>query len=200
MEHLEELNRQLFLSLNASLAPPGHMLGVAKLAANGLIFFVPALLAALWLWGDDRRRSAALKALVVIAAGLGVNRLIGLAWHHVRPQVSGLGQTYLSHAPDASFPSDHTTVFAAAGFALLKGETRWLGLTLLASGLVVGWARVFLGVHFPLDILGAFVVSYLLCYIVSLGWDRVGKNITGYCIRLYRVVLAPVIALGLIRR
>lgn len=200
MDRIETFNQQLFLYLNAAPTTPGYALDAARLVANGLIFLIPALLAAMWFWGGEQRRSAALKALVVIIASLAVNLLIGLVWYHARPLALGLGHTYFSHAPDASFPSDHATVFAAAGFALLKGETRLSGRILLAMGAVVGWARIFLGVHFPLDILGAFIVSYLVCYGVAPGWNRVGKNVTEYFTRIYRVILAPVIAMGWVRK
>ncbi|MEX8493621.1 phosphatase PAP2 family protein [Sphaerotilus sp.] len=59
------------------------------------------------------------------------------------------------HAPDASFPSDHGTVFSAVSLCLLlAGEWVW-GLAVLMVGMGVAWARVYLGVHFPLDMLGA---------------------------------------------
>jgi undecaprenyl-diphosphatase len=61
---------------------------------------------------------------------------------------------------DPGLPSDHVTVFSALGFAALwtQGPRRW-GLALLAAGLVVGWSRVFLGVHFPWDVLAALPVG-----------------------------------------
>ncbi|MCE9507410.1 MAG: phosphatase PAP2 family protein [Alphaproteobacteria bacterium] len=199
MDSIETLNRQLFLSLNAAPETAGWLIALAKFAANGLIFLLPLLLAGLWLWGNDSRRSSALRAIFTAAASLGVNFLIGMLWYHPRPLALELGHTYFHHALDASFPSDHATIFFAAGFALLQGGTRPIGFALLLTGALVGWARIFLGVHFPLDMLGALAVSAAVCFGVSLLWDKTGKNITGYCLRLYRVILAPLISLGWIR-
>jgi undecaprenyl-diphosphatase len=39
-----------------------------------------------------------------------INQVIILLWQHPRPFVIGLGHTYLAHAADSSFPSDHLTL------------------------------------------------------------------------------------------
>jgi len=199
MDSIEEFNRQLFLSLNASPETSVLMLGAAKFIANDLIFLIPLLLAGLWLWGDLPRRGAVLKAVLAMAVSLGGSFLIGLLWHHPRPLALELGRTYFDHALDASFPSDHATAFAAIGFASLKKETRQLGWAMLIVGAGVGWARIFLGVHFPADVLGAFAVAAAVCYGVSPAWNRAEKAVTGYCERLYRIIFAPLIAAGWIR-
>lgn len=71
----------------------------------------------------------------------------------------GLGQTFLPHTPDSSSPSDHATVFAGIGLTLLFGRAFRLAAAVLTIGFVVAWARVFLGVHFPLDMVGAVAVA-----------------------------------------
>ncbi|MBI3441998.1 MAG: phosphatase PAP2 family protein [Proteobacteria bacterium] len=198
--HLETLNRQLFLLLNATPETPGAVLSVAKMIASGLIVYVPLLLAFLWLWGNDQQRNASLRAAVALIIGLVANILIGKLWYHPRPLALNLGHTYLFHPLSASFPSDHTTAFAVVGFALLGGGMRvWGGVTLIA-GALVGWARIFLGVHFPFDILGAFVVSYLVCQGVSYIWPRVGNTLMAVSMRIYGSVMAPLIGRGWIRR
>lgn len=199
IEHIEAANRKLFLYLNASPMIPGYILQAAKLLANGLIFLVPLLLAGLWFWGNDERRNAVLKAIVVTIISLGIGFAIGIVWFHARPMALGLGNTYFYHTLDASFPSDHTTVFAAIGFSLLAAATRRWGYAMLAAAAAVGWSRVFLGVHFPLDILGAFVVSYLVARAVAPLWKKIGGSLTGYALRFYRFLLSPVIARGWIR-
>lgn len=113
----------------------------------------------------------------------------------------GLGHTFIPHAADASFPSDHASIFSAVALTLVFGYVRSLtGWAILALGMGVAWARIFLGVHFPFDMLGAVVVVCVVWMGLSLVWPLVGTTLTQQIERLYRVILARPIALGLIRR
>lgn len=42
---------------------------------------------------------------------------------------------------------------------------RWAGLLLAVLGLPVAWARIYLGVHFPLDMLGAAIAAALSAWL-----------------------------------
>jgi undecaprenyl-diphosphatase len=55
------------------------------------------------------------------------------------------------HAPDSSFPSDHTLVGVALAGALLFRAPR-VGVCLVTLAVLVGFARVAVGVHYPSDI------------------------------------------------
>lgn len=92
------------------------------------------------------------------------------------------------------------TVFAGVGLALLCDGAFWLGVATLIAGLGVAWARVFLGVHFPLDMLGAVGVAAGSYLISSPLWSRAGGAVTDWAERLYRTVLARLITVGWIRR
>jgi undecaprenyl-diphosphatase len=53
-----------------------------------------------------------------------------------------------------SFPSSHTAVTVAVVIALVPFLPRALAWVAIAYAVLVGWSRVYLGVHYPLDILG----------------------------------------------
>jgi len=57
-------------------------------------------------------------------------------------------------AHGTSFPSSHTAVTVAVVIALLPFLPRALAGVAIAYAVLVGWSRVYLGVHYPLDILG----------------------------------------------
>ena len=70
-------------------------------------------------------------------------------------------------ATDPSFPANPTAVgFAVAG-ALWKVSPR-LRYSLMALGLIVGFARVYVGVFYATDVIGAAVLGFALAYIA--GW------------------------------
>ena len=201
MNPLEAFNRALFLHLNADLATPAWQIRTAAFMADDLIYLIPLALVALWCWSGEKQRQLALKACLVALVALGVNQLIILGWPHPRSFMIGLGHTFIPHAADSSFPSDHATIFSAVGLTLVFGYARSLaGWAILALGMCVAWARIFLGVHFPLDMLGAVAIVCMVWMGVALVWPLIGIAVTRQMERLYRVILARPIALGFIRR
>lgn len=200
MNHIENLNQTLFLLMNAGEHTPVWLIRVAVVIADDLIYLIPLLLVALWLWGDIRIRGQAIRACLVVLLALGVNYGIGLIWPHPRPFMIGLGHTWTYHAPDSSFPSDHVTILTGIGLTLLLGGTARLAAAILMLDLAVAWARVFVGVHFPLDMVGAVAVASL-AYLITLPlWQIGGAGFTTYAEQLYRKIFARPIASGWVRR
>ncbi|OIR00375.1 putative undecaprenyl-diphosphatase YbjG [mine drainage metagenome] len=200
MNRIEAANRALFLHINGGGDTPRWLVNIAIGIADGLIYLIPILLLALWLWGGRTHRGLALKACLVTLAALGANQMIGALCWHPRPFMLGLGHAWLQHAADSSFPSDHMTVFAAIALTLLCGGALGLAAAVGAAGLAVAWARVFLGVHFPLDMAGAVLVAAGVCALVTPLWRRAENPVLTLAERLYRIFLAWPIAAGWIRR
>lgn len=65
-----------------------------------------------------------------------------------------------------SFPSGHTAFLATLGMAMFYTNKK-VGYTILVTALVVGFARVFAGVHFWYDILGGFILGILIALIID---------------------------------
>ncbi|AUA56799.1 Putative undecaprenyl-diphosphatase ybjG [Achromobacter spanius] len=200
MNALDALNHALFLSINADPATAAWQIQAALLLANRLILFVPAALVAMWLWGGQAQRSLALKALTSIGAALFISYLCGALWPQPRPFVLGLGHAFFPHKATSSFPSNHTIIIATFAFALIF-DRRWAGWgwAALLAALVVGTSRVYLGVHFPLDIAGGLILAPIVSAATAAVWNRVGAPLTQAAQALYRKLLAMPIARGWIR-
>jgi undecaprenyl-diphosphatase len=169
MEQLEQLNISLFQAINAATNVQGIGLWFAVFSAKYLIYVTVFALIGLWIWGDLKIRKTVVFAFLCSVIGIVIDWLIGMMYFHPRPFVLGLGHTLIYHAADSSFPSNHTTTLATLSFMFLWRESgrTVVGLLLLFIALWVGWARVYVGVHFPFDILGSFVVSLIATMIVS---------------------------------
>ena len=72
----------------------------------------------------------------------------------------GLGQTLVGQHDTSSFPSRHLTFYWALVLPLCGFvRTRRLGLGLVVFGLAEARARIYVGVHYPLDMLGSLLVA-----------------------------------------
>lgn len=200
---LEQLNLALFSSINASAGLNGWRLSAALFAAEWLILIVPLGLTGLWLSGKGPQREAAVRACIGVGVALAINAAVGLLWFHPRPFVTGVGHTFLQHAPDSSFPSDHGTIMFTVALVLAFSQAnaaRQFGKLLLPLALVVAWSRVFVGVHYPMDMVGALIVASGVTMLVS------NRGVASLCAALvpgietvYHRVLAMPIARGWLR-
>lgn len=187
-------NTIAFFWINASAEPPAWLLVWARFAAQDLILATPLLLVAGWLWHRHAPRSALVHGALAATLGLAINQGLGLLWFEPRPFMLGLGHSFLPHTPDGSFPSDHLTVIWSVAFALLfHRKWRKAGFALALMGLPVAWARVYLGVHWPLDMLGAAMVA-CGCALLLWPWEGALQAATRLMTRAYRRMAQPLIA------
>ncbi|SCC94579.1 putative undecaprenyl-diphosphatase YbjG [Thiomonas sp. X19] len=187
-------NTHVFLWLNAAAHPAPWLLASARFAAQDLIFAAPLLLVAGWLWRRQAPRAALVHAALAALLGLGLNQLIGLVWTEPRPFVLGIGHRFLAHAADSSFPSDHLTVIWGAAFALLfHRDWRRAGFGLALLGLPVAWARIYLGVHWPLDMVGAAAVGLASALLIR-PWHGPVSNLTAAMNLAYHKLGKPLIS------
>lgn len=164
---MHKINETLFLFLHASEYPSAFLRMLAKFFADYAIWIVPLALAVGWMRGNERTRHILLEAAASGLAGLLINQIIALLWQHPFPFLIALGHTSLAVAANSSFPSDPLTLLWAVSFSfLMHSRPRMAGLALGLLGLPVAWARIELGVHFPLDMAGAALVACLSAWLV----------------------------------
>ncbi|TDR76468.1 phosphatase PAP2 family protein [Paludibacterium purpuratum] len=194
---MESLNQALFLWMNAPAQPDPFLLSIATLCADKMIWIVPVLLVVGWLRGSDHTRRVFLVATTATLLALSVNQLIGLVWPHPRPFMIGLGHSFLPHAADSSFPSDHMTVMCSMAFSLLYYRGfRLVGGVLAVLAIPVAWARIYLGVHFPLDMAGALAVSACAAWLAASWAFLYLPSLFRFSINLHRLLFARLIAGG----
>ena len=157
---LEAINRGLFLVLNAPADLSGLPLALATLAAKGSTYVAAVSLTWAWFTARSRERRTLAQLAFAVPLALSLNYLIGLVFPHPRPFMIGLGHTLLAHRPESSFPSDHASFMWTVAFGMLVwSRAKWAGALAIVLAALTSWARVFLGVHFPFDILGSIGVA-----------------------------------------
>lgn len=124
----------------------------------------------------DGKRHAAVVVLVSIGTGLLLSQLLKIGFDRPRPDLVPHGATVYT----ASFPSGHATmaavVYLTLGVLLARTQARrairvYILTTVVVLTLLVGISRVYLGVHWPTDVLAGWALGTawaLLCWLVML--------------------------------
>jgi undecaprenyl-diphosphatase len=153
---------------------------VAKFFALDAVFVLVGLLALAWLVrarGDwlarGRTRVALLAAGLSTILALLIVQVIDRVWDRQRPFVV-LHEFHklIAHPADASFPSDHVSGAFAIVFALMLFRRWQIAWAALAVAVLIGVARVMVGVHWPSDVLGGVGVGALAAIAVAGPWSR----------------------------
>ncbi len=163
---MNTLNQKLFLYIN-SFAGKNHLVDLIMIIIAQITPYLFILL--LFYFWFSKNKNEALYAGYAAIIGVLINKIIGLFYFHPRPFMNHLGTTLLSHKADSSFPSNHTTFTLSIAFMLLTFKsTRVIGVITTFFALWCGFARVYIGVHYPFDIFGSIIVSVLTIIIVMI--------------------------------
>ncbi|OGL65433.1 hypothetical protein A3B21_01710 [Candidatus Uhrbacteria bacterium RIFCSPLOWO2_01_FULL_47_24] len=109
-----------------------------------------------------------LRAFVAGAAAYAIKFVVGALVARPRPFVSFTEIQNLIDMETAynSFPSGHASIAFAFAFIVYKADRDW-GIAFLILAALVSLGRVFVGVHYPLDIIGGAVVGWFAAWIVN---------------------------------
>jgi membrane-associated phospholipid phosphatase len=96
---------------------------------------------------------------ITLFGGAIINRLAKACFHRARPSL-----WEYPALTDFSFPSGHamSSMIFVAALVILTWDTRWRVWSLLFGGAfaaAIGWTRLYLGVHYPSDILAGWMIS-----------------------------------------
>ncbi len=184
----------VFHSLNGLLRGDDSGQDAAVAFNASALFALVAVAAATWFFarpgGSLRSKLAAASAGISAVVALLVNAVLGHLWYHARPFADHPKQTVLlvHHGADNSFPSDHASVAFAVAFAVLVFHRR-LGIVLLAVAVGVGLDRIFVGVHYPIDVLTSVLVGLGAALVVTMP----GRPYVEWLVRLVSRITDPVV-------
>ncbi|MBI4035273.1 MAG: phosphatase PAP2 family protein [Candidatus Chisholmbacteria bacterium] len=135
--------------------------------ASFLVWFMVAGLFVLARKPGPSRREMVLHSLLAAFLAWSIAHLIKLVFPTPRPfELNGDTPLTLFAKSDGSFPSGHTALaFALATSVFLHRHK--VGLIFILAAIVVGLARVFGNVHYPVDILGGAAIGVTTALLIS---------------------------------
>ncbi|CAN7681856.1 phosphatase PAP2 family protein [Variovorax paradoxus] len=165
---MNALNFAAFQWIAAGPRPTPWVLGLAiALALWGSWLCGAIVIAALWRHRAERAYLCIVAALA--GATSAIAHAIALSLDMPRPFVLALSPAYIEHGGRGSLPSTHAAVMFMVALAfLLRPRLRALGLPLLALAAATGWARIYVGVHFPLDIIAGLLLAGVIAAALAL--------------------------------
>lgn len=133
------------------------------IAQNFQYLFVIALLL-LWFKKDTKEKVAANRKVAIIAMmtmliAVGINLIIAHVYFRPRPYTLHAAHLLVRPSVDPSFPSDHATFAFALALPILV-VNKYFGRVMIVMALLLSFSRVFVGIHYPLDVVGGALIAY----------------------------------------
>lgn len=141
---------------------------------SGVAIVAVTLIAIVWQWRRGDRHAAAIMTGMAVLTQI-LDALFKMSVHRLRPEpLHAYTNLYV-----ASFPSGHamnavaTYGFIAVLIARQRPRLRWLAfLAVVAVSLMIGFARIYLRLHWPTDVLGGYGVGLLLLSVAVFWLER----------------------------
>lgn len=173
MAFLYAIDRAVFLFFNRTLANPVFDFVMPYITEEDY-WRIPILLVwlALVIFGGKKGRIVALLVIPILTLSDQVSSFVVKPWvQRVRPcfVVEG-ARLLIDQSRSFSFPSSHAANNAAAAVLFSVKYRRYTWVFVFIAG-VVAYSRVYVGVHYPSDILGGALLG-VLCAGVILGLER----------------------------
>jgi undecaprenyl-diphosphatase len=159
------INQDLFLKINDLAGRNVWMDKLAVFFAVYVGYIIVAYLIYLWFIKPGSRRMISVALIAAVIARFVVTSIIRFLYFHPRPFIV-MQVHQLIPESGSSFPSGHAAFFFALS-AVTYLSNRKLGWTLFVLSLLMGLARIYAGVHWPLDIVGGIIVGITTGLVVN---------------------------------
>ena len=172
---MNAFDTEITMWLNADMGGFGPLDWVMKLLASDYLvppLFALAIIGVIFAGRNPEQRfqfqRLAFKAVIAIAMSNWMVAILNSQFDRDRPYVALQEDIELMFYPatDPSFPANPTAVGFAVAVVLLP-VSRKLSIALASAALIVGFSRVYAGVFYPTDVVGAAVLGTAIAYVAG---------------------------------
>lgn len=125
---------------------------------------------------NSEYRKVAFSTFVITVINLFLSFVIGGIYYEDRPFVHNKVNLLVPHPTDASFPSDHATGTMSIALGLAK-YNKILSIILTIMSLIVGFSRVYVGNHYPGDVIGAYIMVFVTSSVYNFKLRSIVENL-----------------------
>lgn len=157
---------QLALLMNADRGAAFTAIMVVA-SLYGRDYFWPGVVAVMLIFGSKKTKFDAVELAILFAAGI----LTGEALKYLinQPRPFEILLNVVARVPreyDSSFPSGHALIVTiGATFALLKFNKKSIALALALEASVVIYSRIYVGMHYPLDVMAGVCIGAAIAFL-----------------------------------
>ena len=135
--------------------------------ADYFLYILGIILVVLFIWKRNRLMVIS-AAISVILSRLIITEIIRYFYHYPRPYVvlEAAKKLIAENQDYASFPSGHAAIFFAIAMAIYFFNKK-LGIVFFVGAVLIGLARIFVGIHWPSDVLGGAIIGIISGIIIN---------------------------------
>lgn len=185
------MNYELFQAINQNAGHQPFLDGLMVFFTQFAFPFFALVLLLMWVLGKEKEKYTVAYAVIAAVIGLVINYILGHIFYENRPFVTHHVNLLVQHAKDSSFPSDHATGTFSIALAILWRKHRKIGIGMLLFAICTGISRVYVGNHYPFDVLTSIVIALIVSGLVY-AFHSVFKPLVRIVIAIYnRIPLVP---------
>ncbi len=173
MDFLIRLDHKIFHFINDTIANP-FLDWIMPIITNENNVAIPLIL--IWLWllifsGKRGRIAAVLLLLTLIITDVFAAQVIKPHFERLRPSRAMIDSINLlvPRGGKYGFVSNHAANTMSAAMIILYFFRKWGYFTITVS-LIVGFSRVYVGVHYPFDVLGGWLFGCITAWMIITIW------------------------------
>lgn len=165
------MNMELFRLINNLANKNGVIDGIMIFFSNYVPYIFMAVTVIVFILGIKQKkceyREIAFSTIFITIINMIINLIIRSIFHVERPFIHNKVNLLVPHDAASSFPSNHATGTMSIALGLGKyNKTLEVIMTILS--IIVGFSRVYVGDHYPADVIGAYVIVFATSYIYNL--------------------------------
>ena len=165
------MDTSLFEMINQLAGKIPWLDGLMVFSAKYLPILFAIVLVIFYLTFQARQQRIAVLAGISTLIALGIAQSIALLDPRPRPYLTHVAHLLIARTNDASFPSDHAT-FSFAIATMFWLHNRKVGSILIGLAALVGFSRVYVGTHYPSDVIGGAALGTAVTFII----DQISKQ------------------------